>query len=185
MRRTYHRAQPQVTKNYRVNEYIHSPEVFLIDENGAQVGITPTRIAIQMARDLELDLVEVNPTATPPVAKIIDFGQFKYKKEKEAQKQKVHQRKIELKGIRLSLRISQHDLDIRLEQAKKFLEKGNKLKIELGLRGRERQRWSKAIEIIKNFVSLLESDSELKLAREQDLTNQGGRFSIILINKNN
>ena len=115
----------------------------------------------------------------------MDYGQFKYREDKKAQKQKSNQKKMEIKGIRLSVRISEHDLVMRIEQAKKFLEKGNKLKIELMLKGRERQHPEKAVETINAFASTLEQDEKLKIVREQDLTKQSGRFSIILANKNN
>ena len=113
----------------------------------------------------------------------MDYGQFKYERDKQAQKQKTSQRKAEIKGIRLSVRISKHDFGLRIEQARKFLSKGNKLKIELILKGRERQHLGKAVETINNFIHTLEEDNELNIVREQDLTNQGGRFSIILVNK--
>lgn len=185
MRRTWRKAKPKQEKRFRANHFIKVPEVFLIDEHGTQIGAVPTEEAKQKAEVAELDLVEVNPTAKPPVCKIMDFGQFKYDREKKAHKQKVAQKKIETKGIRLSVRISKHDFEFRLNQANKFLEKGNKLKIELILKGRERQHPGKAIETIKDFVTEIEKNENLKVVREQDLTKQGGRYTIILVNKNN
>jgi len=137
------------------------------------------------SQEAELDLVEVNPTAVPPVVKIMDYGQFKYDQDKKAHKQKVQQKKVDTKGIRLSVRISKHDFDFRFEQAIKFLKKGNKLKVELILKGRERQHLDKAVEIIKKFVNDLEKIENFNIIREQDLTRQGGRFNIILVNKSN
>lgn len=183
MRRIWRRAQPKPEKRFRTNEQIKIPEVFLIDENGEKLGVVSTPDALARAKGLEMDLVEVNPTAKPSVVKIIDYGQFKYEQDKKAHKQKVQQKKVDTKGIRLSVRISKHDFDFRFEQAKKFLEKGNKLKIELGLRGRERQHLDKAVEVIKDFVSKLENIEDFNIIREQDLTKQGGRFNIILVNK--
>lgn len=184
MRRTYRKAKPKdLGKRFRVNYQIRIPEVFLIDEEGKKIGIIATQEALAMTREKELDLVEVNPKAKPSIAKIMDYGQFKYERDKQAQKQKVKQKKAEVKGIRLSVRISKHDFGFRIEQARKFLSKGNKLKIELILKGRERQHLGKAVETINNFISTLEEDNELNIVREQDLTNQGGRFSIILVNK--
>lgn len=184
MRTIWRRAKPKVIeKKFWVNQQIRTPEVFLIDENGQRIGAMPTAKALEMARAAELDLVQVDPKGDPPVAKIMDYGQFKYEKEKLAHKQKVQQRKVDTKGIRLSMRISQHDFDFRLEQAKKFLEKGDKLKIELILKGRERQHPQRAEETIYNFVNMLEKTEELNVIREQDLTKQGGRYNIILANK--
>ena len=136
-----------------------------------------------MAQDADLDLVEVNPKANPPVVKIVNLGQLKYEKEKQAHKQKIQQKKVEIKNIRLSFRISEHDLEMRLAQAEKFLAKENKTKIELILRGRERQYPQKAAEIIRGFVAKIQAKPDLNIEIEQPLTNQGGRFTIILINK--
>ena len=184
MRRVYHRPRPDIEKKrFRVNQFIRVPEVFLIDEEGRSAGVMPTSRALAIAEEAGLDLVEVNPKVQPPVVKIIDYGQFKYKKEKEAQKQKVKQKKVEIKGLRLSVRISQHDFDVRVEQAKKFLERGNKLKLELVLRGRERQHPEKAEELMKKFYYLLKKTPGLNMEIEQGLTKQGGRFNVIMVNK--
>jgi len=184
MRKIWRRAKPKDEgKIFRLNWQIRVPEVFLIDENNINVGVMPTSQALKIAGEADLDLVEVNPKGNPPVAKILDFGQFKYERDKKAHKQKVQQKKVDIKGIRLSLRISQHDLEIRQEQARKFIERGDKLKIELGLRGREKQHTQKALEIMKNFVIALEKTEGLNIIREQDLTKQGGSFNIILANK--
>ena len=183
MRRIWRRAKPKPEKRFRVNQQIRIPEVFLIDENGENIGVMPTQKALSMAQEAEMDLVEVNPTARPSVAKIMDYGQFKYEKDKIAHKQKAKQRKTETKGIRLSVRISQHDFDFRLNQAKKFLEKGNKLKIEVTLKGRERQHPERARETINKFIEELKQSEKLNINIEQDLTRQGGRFSIVLVNK--
>ncbi|MDP3042940.1 MAG: translation initiation factor IF-3 [bacterium] len=183
MRRIWRRAQPKPEKRFRINEQIKIPKVFLIDENGENVGVVDTQKALDMAREAGFDLVEVNPKAYPSVVKIMDYGQFKYEKDKQVQKQKTKQKKTETKGIRLSVRISKHDFDFRVEQAKKFLAKGNKLKLELLLKGRERQHPGKAVEIINSFTDALRQVEGLNIDVEQDLTKMGGKFSIILINK--
>lgn len=183
MRRVYHRPKPSTEKKFKVNREIRVPQIFLIDENSENVGIINTFKALQMAEEAGFDLVEVNPKADPPVVKIMDYGQFKYERDKLAQKQKVKQKKVETKGIRLSARISAHDFNFRIEQAKKFLEKGNKLKIELLLKGRERQHPEKAVETIREFVDSLKKFEGLEVIEEQGLTKQGGKFSILLANK--
>ena len=183
MRRIWRRAKPKQEKKFRVNEEIRIPSVFLIDENGEKLGVVATTRALSMAREAEMDLVEVDPSARPSVVKIMDYGQFKYEKDKQAHKQKLQQKKVETKGVRLSARISKHDFDFRLEQAKKFLLKGNKLKVEMTLRGRERQHLNKAVEVINGFVGELEKTENFNIVREQDLTRQGGRFTMVLINK--
>ncbi len=183
MRRTWRKAKPKPQKRFYINKQIRAENVFVIDENGEKIGKTALAEALRMAEEAELDLVEVNPTAELPVTKIMDYGQFKYEKEKKAHKQKVLQKKVDTKGIRLSVRISQHDLDLRLKRAKEFLTKGHKLKIDLILKGRERAHPEKAGEAMRNFVSLLEANDDLNIMREQDLTRQGGRFIMILVNK--
>jgi len=184
MKRTWRRPQKKDEgKQFRANQQIRALELMVIDENGENLGNMDTREALRLAEEAGLDLVEVNPLANPPIAKILDYGQFKYEKEKEAHKKKVQQKKVEIKGIRLTVRISQNDFNFKLEQAKGFLEKGNKLKIELMLRGRERQHPEKAVENIQNFINELEKDEKFKLVREQDLTRKGSGFIIILFNK--
>lgn len=184
MKRTWRRPQKKDEgKLFRANLNIRVPEVVLIDENGENLGKISTREALAMAEEAGLDLVEVNPKSEPPIAKILDYGQFKYEKEKQAHKKKVQQKKVEIKGIRLTVRISENDFNFKLNQAKGFLEKGNKLKIELMLRGRERQHPEKAVENINEFIAELEKDERFKLVREQDLTRKGSGFIIILFNK--
>ncbi len=184
MRIKYHRIERKKEEPiFRSNDKIRVPEVFLIDENGEAAGNMPTAKALAMAQEMDLDLVEVNPKANPPVVKITNLGQLKYERDKKAHKQKMQQKKVEMKNIRLSFRISSHDLGLRLHQAEKFLSKDNKIKVELILRGRERQHQDKAKEIINGFVAKLKENEDLNVEIEQPLTKQGGRFIIILINK--
>jgi translation initiation factor IF-3 len=183
MRRTWRKAKPKPQKKFYINRQIRAEEVFLIDENGTQVGKVALVEAFRRSTDLDLDLVEVNPRAVPPVCKIMDYGQFKYEQEKKAHKQKVLQKKVDTKGVRLSVRISKHDLEMRLDRAVKFLTKGDKLKIDLILKGREKAHPQKAVEIMRAFATTLEANEELNITREQDLTKQGGRFIMILVNK--
>lgn len=185
MRKIWRKEKVVVEKKFRANEEIKVPEVFLIDENGDRLGVYHTHEALAKAREAELDLVEVNPLEQPPVVKIMDYGQFKYEKDKKAHKQKVMQKKVDTKVIRLSVRIGKHDFEFRVEQAKSFFEKGHKLKIELILRGRERQHPEKAVDLINEFVEKLQINNSLNLIKEQDLTRQGGTFTMILINKSN
>jgi translation initiation factor IF-3 len=131
-----------------------------------------------MAREQGLDLVEINPKTDPPVAKIIDFGQFRYNQEKEARLAKAHQHVVELKGVRLSLRIGTHDLDIRKSQALKFLNDGNKAKIEMQLRGREMQSVDRAKEMIREFVANI--NSEVPVRWEQEVEKQGNKITAII-----
>ena len=180
MRKTFRPYfRPPTVPQFRVNREIRVPEVRLIDENGINAGIVPIEDALKRAEEAGLDLVEVYPSASPPVAKILNFHQLKYKQGKEIQKQKARQKKQEIKGIRLSLRISQHDQDMRLEQAVKFLKEGNKLRIELPLRGRENQHQDIARSIMESFIEQLKTRHSLSI--EQPSQRQGGKLSLICL----
>jgi translation initiation factor IF-3 len=161
-----------------MNDRIRVPEVRVIDENGQALGILPIEKAIELAQSKELDLVEVSPKAEPPVCKILDYGQFKYQKEKEARKQKAQAKEIELKVIRLSVRIGEHDLDVRQKQAAKFLDRGDKVKIELPMRGREKAHKDVAEEVLTAFLEGLKAHYQLRV--EQEIKYLGGRFSVIV-----
>ncbi|HRY63471.1 MAG TPA: translation initiation factor IF-3 [Patescibacteria group bacterium] len=157
MQRRYHKNKPQkeVIKEMRVNGAITVPQVRLIDENDVNVGILDTRDALERARAAEMDLIEVFPLATPPVAKIMNYGQYKYELEKQSRKNKAHQKVSELKSVRLSFRIKGQDLETRRSQAMNFLSAGHKVKIEIILKGREKAHKDIALENIKQFISSL------------------------------
>jgi translation initiation factor IF-3 len=111
--------------------------VRLISDEGEQLGVVATKAAIEMAREAGLDLVEVSPNATPPVAKIMDWGKHRYEQQKQQQKAKAKQKTTELKTIRLGVKIGSHDLETKLRTATKFIEHGDKVKFQLRFRGRE------------------------------------------------
>ncbi len=163
---------------YRANESILSPEVRVIDEEGKPLGVLATKEAIAIARERSYDLVEVSPKAVPPVCKLIDFGQFKYQKEKELRIQKARAKKVEVKGIRLSIRMGEHDTEIRRSQAVEFLNDGHKLKLEIILRGREKEHGDLANERINSFIKLLEANHALQL--EQPISRNRGNVSAIV-----
>ncbi len=150
----------------------------VISEDG-ELGILPTAEAIRKAKEQELDLVQINPKADPPVCKIMDFGHFKYQKEKEDRLRKAHAKATEVKGVRLSMRIGQHDLDVRKNQALKFLEKGNKVKVELIMRGREKAHKNLAHDQINKFVAII--NEEVSVKKDQEITAQGHKlFTVIM-----
>ncbi|MFH1412450.1 MAG: translation initiation factor IF-3 [bacterium] len=183
MRRIHRKPKPSKEKKFRANQQIKVPQVFLIDADGVNVGPTDTDKAVEIAKEADLDLVEVNPKASPPIAKIMDYGQFKYENDKKIQKQKVKNRKSDTKDIRLSVRIGSHDFNFKLEQAKKFLLKGSKLKIELRLKGRERQHPNIGRDVVNKFIEELKKVEEMQVEIEEALTKQGGKFNILLANK--
>lgn len=137
-----------------------------------------TAKAISIARERELDLVEVAPKAKPPVCRIIDFGQFKYQKEKEEKAKKSHAKKVEVKGIRLSVRMAENDFNNRLEKGKEFLSENQKIKIEIILRGREKSHGDLAIERINGFIAAIGKDFTIFV--EQAVKRQGGNVSAII-----
>ena len=139
-----------------INEQIRDREIRLIGENGEQLGIMSAKDAMKLAREAELDLVKIAPTAKPPVCKIIDYGKYRYelaRKEKEARKK---QKTIEIKEIRLSPNIDENDLNTKITNARKFLQKGNKVKITLRFRGREMAHMQAHRYILEEFAKKLE-----------------------------
>lgn len=173
----FRRPEP-VGPQYKANQQITSPEVRVIDENGVNLGVLSTMQAIGIAQERGYDLVEVDPRPQPPICKILNLGQFKYEREREARKQKAKAKQVEIKGIRLSLRIGVHDLETRLRLAERFIEEGDKIKVEIILRGRERAHADLARSVIANFVSQL--SQKFPLNTEQPITAQGGQLTTIL-----
>ena len=135
-----------------INEQIRDKEIRLIGENGEQLGIMSARDAMKMAKEAELDLVKIAPAAKPPVCKIIDYGKYRYeqaRKEKEAKKK---QKTIEIKEVRLSTNIDVNDLNTKVGAARKFIEKGNKVKVTLRFRGREMAHMQSSRHILDDFA---------------------------------
>jgi len=116
--------------------------------------------------------------AQPPVVKIVDYSKLRYQEEKERRKERAKQKKIEIKGIRLSLRIGEHDTEVRVNQAKKFLEQGDKVKVEVILRGRERQHTHLAKSNIDKFIEAVKAAVPIMI--EQPISMQGGRLSVLI-----
>lgn len=183
MRRTFRKPKPKEEKKFLANYQITVPEVFVIDENGESLGVMPTAEAVRLAEEAELDLVEVNPNENPPVTKILDYGQFRYQVEKKMQQQKAKQKKIDIKEVRLSIRIGDHDFNTRVDQGNKFLLKGNKLKITVTIKGRERQHPEKAEETLDRYLKNLEALNGAPFVIEEPLTKMNRRFSITVVNK--
>ncbi len=140
---------------HRLNERIRVPQVRLIDEKGNQVGVISTFEALQMARDRGLDLMEVSPTAQPPVCKICDYGKFKYEKKKKEQTAKKKQTVIKVKEIQLRPQTDVHDLDYKFKNVKNFLEEGDKVKITIMFRGREIAYVDQGFKMMKQLAELV------------------------------
>ena len=138
-----------------INEQIRDKEIRLIGENGEQLGIMSAKEGFKMAKEAELDLVKIAPTAKPPVCKIIDYGKYRYelaRKEKEAKKK---QKTVEIKEVRLSPNIEANDLNTKVNMAKKFIAKGDKVKVTLRFRGREMAHMQSSKHILDDFAEAL------------------------------
>lgn len=135
-----------------INEQIRDREVRVIGEEGEQLGVMPVKEALRLAEEAELDLVKIAPTAKPPVCKIVDYGKYKYeliRKEKDARKK---QKIVDIKEVRLSPNIEENDLNTKIGAARKFIEKGNKVKVSLRFRGREMAHMQSSRHILDDFA---------------------------------
>ena len=159
-----------------INEQIRDREVRLIGENGEQLGIMSAKDALKLAKEAELDLVKVAPQAKPPVCKIIDYGKFRYemaRKEKEAKKK---QKIVEIKEIRFTPNIDVNDLNTKTNAARKFLEKGNKVKVSLRFRGREMAHMQESRHILEEFAGSLEDIAVI----DKPIKQEGRNLTIFL-----
>ncbi|MCR4956019.1 MAG: translation initiation factor IF-3 [Lachnospiraceae bacterium] len=163
-----------------INEQIRDKEVRLIGEDGEQLGIVSSKEALRMAEEQNLDLVKIAPKAEPPVCKIIDYGKYKYemvRKEKEAKKK---QKTVELKEIRMSPNIDTNDLNTKINSAKKFLTKGDRVKVTLRFRGREMAHMQQRKYILEDFAKALEEIAVIEKAPKVE----GRNMSLVLAKKN-
>lgn len=161
---------PHIDK--RINNQIFSEQVFLIDETGKKLGILKTQEALNMARDRGFDLVQVAEKSKPPVCKIMDFGKFKYRENKK----KKHQKKQELKHIRIKLNTGEHDALTKIKNAEKFLGQGHKIRIEIQLRGRENIHRDLAYKKLEEFIQKI----EIKIKTEQPIKKSGRGLDTII-----
>ena len=171
------RPPPRDTgKSLRTNDAIRAPQVRLIDENEEQVGVVEVQDAKRRARDAQLDLVEVSPTAKPPVCKIMDYGKWKYAQKKKEAKAKAHAKQSELKGMRLRPNIDEHDLNIKVKKAREFLEDGDKVQFTMLFRGRQMAHQGLALSNMRKIASSLEDIAQV----EQQPRMQGRRATMVL-----
>jgi translation initiation factor IF-3 len=145
-----------------INERIRAKEVRLIDEDGGMLGIMSTYDAVKIARERELDLVEVSPKAVPPVCRIMDYGKFKYQVAKKAAEAKKKQTIIQVKEMKLGLKIEEHDLQFKLKQLRGFLEEGNKIKITVMFRGREVLHRDKGEQLAAKVIDALKDVGDIE-----------------------
>ncbi|MFW5781828.1 MAG: translation initiation factor IF-3 [Candidatus Muiribacteriaceae bacterium] len=141
--------------DYRVNEKIRANEVRLINNDGSQAGIVPLPEAIEKAADEGLDLVEIAPKAKPPVCRIIDYSKFRYEQKKKEKEAKKKQKTVTVKEIRLFPNIEDHDLEVKVNKAVKFLEKGDKVRFNLRFRGRQHAHRDLGIDLLDRVEEML------------------------------
>jgi translation initiation factor IF-3 len=149
-------------KELRINEDIRVREVFLIDEEGTQKGVTPTSEALKAAREAELDLVEVSPRANPPVCKVLDYGKYKFEQEKRIKESRKRQKQVKLKEIRMQPKIEKHDLEFKTKHVREFLEDGYKVKVTVRFRGRELAHTEIGRRVLDRVAELLEDIGHLE-----------------------
>lgn len=165
--------------NYKINNQIKAPELRVIDDKEGNLGIMSLEAALKLAKEKELDLIEIVPNAKPPIAKIISFDKFRYQKEKELRKQKTGQKISELKQIRISARAGLHDLEVRVKKIENFLKDGHKIEIMLVLKGREKYNREWAFKKLNEFIKLIPIE-EYKITMEPRF---GGKGLIMQITK--
>ena len=144
-------------KGQRVNEQIRVRELSLIDDEGNQKGIVPTLDALKMAKDKDLDLVEVSPNANPPVCKILDYGKYRFEQEKKLRDAKKNQKVLKLKEIRMQPKIGSGDLDTKAKHVQEFLNQGDKVKVTIRFRGRELAHTELGYDVLQEVLKRLTS----------------------------
>jgi translation initiation factor IF-3 len=145
------------TKGQRINEMIRVREVRLIDDEGNQKGIVPTSEALKLAKEKDLDLVEVSPNANPPVCKILDYGKYKFEQEKKLRDSKKNQKVLKLKEIRMQPKIGSGDLDTKAKHIQEFLDEGDKVKVTIRFRGRELAHTELGYDVLNEVLKRLTS----------------------------
>ena len=147
------RREQRIDKTARTNEGIRVKEVRLIDGDGSQVGVVPTEQALKMAKEQNLDLVEVAPAARPPVCRIMDFGKFLYQQKKKTHDSKKKQKTIQVKEVKFRPNIDDHDYSVKLKRAEKFLDEGDKVKATVQFRGREMSKPELGLNLLRRMMA--------------------------------
>lgn len=161
----------------RVNEQIRIPKIRLVDENGEMVGVVTIQEGLRRAELAGLDLVEVSPGAEPPVCKILNYGKYKYELQKKAAEAKKKQKVIEIKEIKIRPSIGDHDYEVKLKAAKRFLDDEDKVKVTLRLRGREMAHIDLALQVLKRFKEDLVEHAKV----EQEPKMEGKQAIMMLV----
>ena len=144
-----------ISKENLINEEIRDKELRVIDADGTMVGIMSRDEALELANERKLDLVNISPNANPPVCKILDYGKYRYELQKREKEAKKKQKTTQIKEIRLSTFIENHDINVKANTAAKFLKEGDKVKVSLRFRGRERDYVSKGMDVMNKFADVV------------------------------
>jgi translation initiation factor IF-3 len=176
--RSKRRPPPIATRgpgtDHRINRRIRIPKVAVIDAEGVNHGEMATEDALRMAEEAGLDLVEVSPTARPPVCKIMNYGQYKYSMKKRARGSKAHQAKV--KGVRLHPNTAEHDIQVAMKKSKQFLDRGDKVLIQVWFKGREMAHAERGDEMLRRFIEDLKDISKV----ESPIRREGKRMHLLL-----
>lgn len=152
----------------QINERIRFPEIRVIDSDGSQLGIITPAEALRVAEEKELDLVLVSETANPPVCRIMDYGKYKFEQEKKAREAKKKQHTADIKEVKMRYKIDEHDYNVRVNQAQRFLKAGDKVKATITFRGREIQHSNLAEELLARMAKDLEDVAEVQQAPKKE-----------------
>jgi translation initiation factor IF-3 len=163
-------------REIRVNERIRAREVRLIDENGEMIGVMPPQRALEIARERNLDLVEVSPNANPPVCKLMDYGRYKYEQAKKENEARKHQKTVTLKEIRLSPRTDEHDVDVKTRKIQEFLAEGDRVRVSVKFRGAEMRHPDIGRRLLDGIAEVLKGSAVI----ERSPTMEGKMMSMIV-----
>ncbi len=141
-----------INNDLMINEEIRDREVRLIDQNGEQLGVMLTRQAMELAEERQLDLVKIVPQAKPPVCKLLDYGKYRFEQSKREREIRKNQKIITIKEVRLSATIDDHDVDVKFRNAVKFLEEGDKVKVNIRFRGRQITHSEIGLQVMRSFA---------------------------------
>lgn len=151
-----------------INEEIRDREVRLIDEKGNQQGVVTLDVAMRMAEEADLDLVKIAPQAVPPVCKIMDYGKYRFEQGKREKEQRKNQKVIEIKEIRLSATIDQHDMEVKAKACAKFLSDGNKVKVSIRFRGRQARHGDIGLDVMNAFFEMVKDNAAIDRPAKQE-----------------
>ncbi len=151
-----------------INEEIRDREVRLIDDKGNQQGVVSIDVAMRMAEEADLDLVKIAPQAAPPVCKIMDYGKYRFEQTKREKEQRKNQKVVEIKEIRLSATIDQHDMEVKAKACAKFLKNGDKVKVSIRFRGRQIRHGDIGLEVMNAFFEMVKENALIERPAKQE-----------------